>query len=110
MEQTSISRTVMRRVRVIHAVRPFFSGASLAALLFILALWGIGREVWVARVFENMPSVRDIAAVARFMLAAFEHTHLTVQALSLVALLALVWMMVDAVRTLASVSAPQRFA
>ncbi len=87
---SSISDTVMRRVYRVHALR---RGAAVigAASVFMLALWGVGREVWVAKVFENMPSVADVPAVALFFLRAFQDTDIVVQTLVIVALAALIW-------------------
>lgn len=81
--QSTIERTVMRRVYIIRALRPVISMGAFSATVFVLALWGIGREVWVARVFENMPHSGDAFAVTRFYAAAFGHTDLVVQALTL---------------------------
>ena len=80
----------MRRVRIMHTVRTF-APAVAAGVLFILALAGIGREVWVAKVFENMPSYADIPSVLSFFSGAFLHTELLVQVLLILALAALVW-------------------
>lgn len=88
---TSISHTVMRRVRIMHAIRtyaPIFG----AAVLFVFALGAVGREVWVAKVFENMPSYADLPGVLGFFSGAFFHTELMVQVLLILALGALVWL------------------
>ena len=72
----------MRRVRTVYVVRslaPVVSGFG----VFALALWGIGREVWVAKVFENMPAVQDISAVIDFSVRAFVGTEPQVQVLVL---------------------------
>ncbi len=88
---SSISYTVMKRVRRIHAMRSLVApAASLVALA--LALWGIGREVWVAKVLENMPSLADVPHVVAFFASAFLATDLFVQSLSIVALAALIWL------------------
>jgi hypothetical protein len=57
----------------------------------MFALWGVGREVWVAKVFENMPSMADVPAVTLFFLRAFQDTDIVVQVLVIVALAALIW-------------------
>ena len=88
--RSNIERVVMRRVQVIRALRPILSFDALVALVLVIALWGIGREVWVARVLENAP--RDAAALPQFYLAAFEHTRLVVQALALLTLASLVYL------------------
>lgn len=87
---SSISHIVMRRVHRIHLMRRAAAALS-AASVFLLALWGVGREVWVAKVLENMPSVADVPGVALFFLSAFQETDLAVQLLLIVALAALVW-------------------
>ncbi|MBU6321030.1 MAG: hypothetical protein KGI78_00130 [Patescibacteria group bacterium] len=78
---SDIERVVMRRVQTIRFLRPFVSGGALAALVLALALWGIGREVWVAKVFSNGP--HGFFAHARYLAYAFRHTRLVVQALVL---------------------------
>ena len=103
MNQSRIQENVMRRVRTIHTLRPLVSTTALSAFLLLGALWGIGREVWVARVFENMPSLSDAAVLSRFMLSAFLHTDFLVQALSVLAIAAFVWLVSDGLRTLRSV-------
>ncbi len=103
MNQSRIQQNVMRRVRTIHTLRPLVSTTAFFSFLFLGALWGIGREVWVARVFENMPSLSDAAALSRFALSAFLHTDFLVQALSVLAVAAFVWLVSDGLRTLRSV-------
>lgn len=81
-EQSKIERIVMRRVRTIRLLRPFSSGFTVVCLLLVVTLWGIGREVWVARVFANGP--QDFFGHALYFAYAFEHTRMVVQALALV--------------------------
>jgi hypothetical protein len=88
--QSNIERVVMRRVHIIRVLRLIVSNGALAALVCTIALWGIGREVWVARVFQNAPS--NLANLPNFYLAAFGHTHLIVQALTLLTLASLVYL------------------
>ncbi len=104
---SSISANVMRRVRVIHTVRPLVSGTTLASFLFLLAVWGIGREVWVAHVIANMPSTGDVTAVVRFFVSAFLNTRFVVQVLTVLAGGALVYAGSEFVR---AVVPAQRFA
>lgn len=85
-----IERVVMRRVRSIALLRPLISGASLAALVLFFALWGIGREVWVAKVFENAP--RGLLGRSLYLAYAFNHTRIVVQALSIATLAALIYL------------------
>ena len=100
-DQSPIERVVMRRVRRIRALRPIVSSGALAALVFTGALWGIGREVWVARVLENAP--RDAAALPKFYLDAFEHTRPVVQALALLTLVSLIYLARETAHAISSV-------
>lgn len=105
MEPNTNARTkeiVMRRVRTAHAVRPFVSGGALALLALLVSFYGITREVWVARVFANMPRMADIAGVARFFAEAFLNTRSVVQILSVLALVAVVWLARETARLIAS--------
>lgn len=97
---SNIQQNVMRRVRTIHGVRPLFSGTAPAVLLALGSLYLIGRKVWVARVFENMPNPVHIASVARFFEAAFFNTNSIVQVLCIVAAFSFVWLARDAMRAL----------
>lgn len=78
-DRSSIERIVMQRVYLIRALRFAISGSVFSGLISLLALWGIGREVWVARVLQNQP--HDLFNIVRFYVAAFLHTHLIVQIL-----------------------------
>lgn len=100
MESTStISRTVMRRVRTVHAVRPLLSGASLASLVFIIALWGIGREVWVAHVLQNLEITARTGGLGTFLVAAFMNTRFIVQVLVILAAGAFIYTLRELART-----------
>lgn len=79
--QSNIERVVMRRVRLIRIMALIISTASLALATSVVALWGIGREVWVAKVFENTQNAHGLLALAQFWFAAFLHTRFIVQAL-----------------------------
>lgn len=105
---TNIHKTVMRRVRTIHALRSASTGAGASILLLILSLYLIGREVWVARVWHNMPSIADVGSFATFFTYAFTHTRLSVQVLTLLAIFALLWLARECIR-LISVP-PHRYA
>lgn len=101
---TNIEKNVMRRVRTIRALRFVLSGATVSCLLFVVALWGIGKEVWVARVFQNMPQPSDFFAVSKFYLFAFQNTHLLVQTLSLLALGSLLYLARETARLVVTLS------
>lgn len=77
--QSSIEHTVMRRVHRVRVLRFLISNLTVSGLLLVLALWGIGREVWVAKVFSNGP--QDMLGQAKYLLYALRHTDFMVQAL-----------------------------
>jgi hypothetical protein len=88
--QSSIEKVVMRRILYIRILRPFVSNGAIATLILGLALWGIGKEVWVARVFQNAP--HNVWALPQFYLAAFDHTRFLVQVLTLATLVSLFYL------------------
>ncbi len=97
---SDLERIVMRRVRLIRILGLIVSTAVLATLTLGATLWGIGREVWVARVFQNAPV--DIAHLPNFLFAAFTHTRFIVQALAVLTLVSLLYLLSEVVRFLAS--------
>lgn len=90
---STIRTTVMRRIHTIHALRMSASGVGASFLILAVSLYFIGREVWVAQVFQNMPQLGHVAAVARFFASAFASTDMIVQTLILLSGVALVWML-----------------
>lgn len=103
---SSIEHIVMRRVYTIRILRIVFGGATAACLLLLLALYGLGREVWVAKVFENGP--QNFFGHSRYLLYAFDHTRLTVQALTLATLGSLIYLARTTGQSLTSFLAPER--
>ena len=93
---SNIERIVMRRILLIRILRLIISTFVFATLTSVAALWGIGREVWVARVFENAPE--HIADVPNFYFAAFMHAHLIVQILTIFTLVSLIFLAREVVR------------
>lgn len=85
-----IETIVMRRVRIIRVLRLITSSTVVASLVFLLALWGIGREVWVARVLANGP--QGLLGHLEYLTYAFFHTRLLVQTLVVVSGLSLVYL------------------
>ena len=94
MNNSRMSHVVLRRVRTIYALR-MIGAPLLAASVLAIALIGIGREVWVAKVFQNMPALADVSGTLAFFTDAFLHTDIAVQSLSIIALGALVWLTRD---------------
>ncbi len=103
---SDIERIVMRRVHLIRILKLVISTIVLAVLTFIAALWGIGREVWVARVFENAP--KDPRLLWDFYLAAFMHTRLIVEALTVLTLVSLIFLAREVAHFFGIKAAPSR--
>ena len=104
---TNIEEIVMRRVHLIRILKLIISTVVLAVLTTVAALWGIGREVWVARVFENAPP--NIGDLPNFYIAAFTHTNLIVQTLTLFTLASLLYLAFEIARLVVDVLKPSRF-
>lgn len=100
-EPSTIERNVMRRVQRARLLRFIISVDTFALFIFILALYGIGREVWVARVFQNMPHSGNVNALFHFWFSAFLHTHFIVEALSILTLACLIFLAREVAHTLA---------
>ncbi len=100
MNDFSTKAIVMSRVRAIHSMRPFVSTGALSIVLVVVSLYAISREVWVAMVFRNMPQATDVLAVANFFASAFLHTGFLVQAFSMLALVAALALIREALKSL----------
>ena len=77
----------MIRSKQVIALLPSVSNSL---LLLLLTLYGIGRQVWVGRVFENAPE--SLATLPQFYLAAFLNTEFLVQLLALVTLASVLYL------------------
>ncbi len=101
--RTNIERIVMQRVHLIRALRFAISSGVFSTLVSLLALWGIGRQVWVAHVLQNSPT--HLLNLPQFYLTAFLHTTFFVQVLILLTLGALLYVAREITRAIAFVSA-----
>ncbi|MGH7175672.1 MAG: hypothetical protein ACREGR_04935 [Minisyncoccia bacterium] len=104
MNESHIEKTVMRRVYRLRALEAVFSGTTVALLLLVAALWLISREVWVAMVFTNGP--HTFVGHSLYLVYAFEHTRLFVQALCLLVLISLIYLAREAAHRISYVLAP----
>jgi hypothetical protein len=91
----------MRRVRAIHLLRAVSSVAVSAALL-VLALWTIGREVWVSKVVENILALANPSSMLAYLASAFLHTNFLVQVLSVLVIAVTIWMARELARVASS--------
>ena len=76
--KSKIEQQVMASVGTIYTARQLVSATALKLYVCALALFGIGRLVWVARVWENLAHV-GVQNSLQFALSAVMHTHLPVQ-------------------------------
>ena len=103
--ESRIESIVMARAKRIRMWSAVLSGEVLALVVAVAALWGIGREVWVARVFQNAPSLAHFSAAAHFWLAALVGTRTVVQALILATLIATAYLVRELFRSAPASSA-----
>ena len=96
----------MRRVRLIRILWLVISTATLAILTLVLALWGIGKEVWVARVFQNAPE--NLMTLPSFFISAFGHTRTVVQILAILTFASFIYLARATFCALSSVFTPSR--
>lgn len=105
-ESSSIERTVLRRVHTIRVLRAVLSRATASCGLLLLSLYGIGREVWVARVLENAPGSAVDTVV--FYMRAFLGTDFAVQLLVALLFASLVLLARETARLLVPALVPAR--
>lgn len=101
---TTTKAIVMSRVRTIHAMRPFVSTGALAFVLVLVSVYAVSREVWVEMVFRNMPDITNVVAVTNFFAQAFLNTGMVVQALSVVAMVATLFLVRESIKALSFLS------
>lgn len=103
--QSPIERAVMRRIKIIRILGLIISTGVLAVLTLFLALWGIGKEVWVERVFQNAPD--DIMNIPNFFISAFGNTRLVVQILAILTFASFVYLARATARAISSAFYPR---
>lgn len=97
-QPSEIERIVMQRVHLIRALRFAVSNSVFSTLVSLLALWGLGREVWVARVLQNAPA--NFLDIPRFYVAAFLNTNLIVQLLVLLIVASALYLALEITRAI----------
>ncbi len=104
---SKIEQQVMASVGAIYIARQLVSMTALKLYVCVLALYGLGRLVWVARVWENFSHV-GVQNSVHFITSAILNTHLPVQIALAVFIVAGVSLLIDLAKTLATPQ--QRFA
>ena len=99
--QSKIEQQVMAGVATVYTVRQLFSATALKLYVCALALYGLGRLVWVSHVWENFSRV-GLAHAWEFAVAAVANTDLLVQLTLLVFVVAVASLVRDIVRSLGS--------
>lgn len=94
----------MASVGVIHTARRMVSMTALKVYTLVASVYALGILVWVSRIGDNLAQVANggVLAVGNFVLYAVLHTTFVVQAVLLVAIVALVSLAIDLTRTLVS--------
>lgn len=95
---SSLKKNVMRRVRIINSVRPFMSMTALSVVVLFVSLYELGRFVFVAQVYRNMPAVENVSALFQFFVAAFLNTEFVVQIFSILVIVAVAFVAKEAGR------------
>ncbi len=103
--QSNIERIVMQRVHLIHALRFAISSSVFSTLISLLALWGIGRQVWVAHVLQNAPA--NPLDLLRFYLVAFVHTSLVVQVLVVLVTVSFLYLAREIIKAVSIMRVPE---
>lgn len=96
---SKISQQVMASVAVIYTARALTSATAFKCYALLISLWGIGRLVWVSKVFENIlvAGKSGAAALSHYLFVALEHAHVSVQFTLAVAIVAGAWLLLDLV-------------
>ena len=105
MNNLPLKQEVMMRVRFIHLIKRTLRPFAIEIVVGAAALLEVGRTVFVAKVFENAPSLGNVSESAAFFTHAFTHTHPLVQLSIAVVSVALVLAIKDIVKTVRGLSA-----
>ena len=98
METKNLKTKIMHRIWIISHLRKLTSVTAMKAYAGVLALFAIGKQVFVARVLQNSPGLTHPLDSFSFFTFAFAHTQLIVQTLCMTVLVASVWFLYDTVR------------
>jgi hypothetical protein len=102
--QSKIEQQVMASVAVVHTARRMVSATALKLYALVASIYALGILVWVSKIEENFLNVMNggVLAVGNYVLYAAMHTTFMVQAVLLVAIVALVSLALDLTRTFVS--------
>lgn len=96
-----MKQAIMIRVRFIHFLKRAVSPLLIKTVGFTVALYGVGKLVFVAKVFENAPSASQFEGFVAFFGHAFLNTGVLVQAFLLGAIIFALFALRDFARTIA---------
>lgn len=95
--ESDLKIRIMRRIYLIWFFRQIFSPFLLKFYVLTLALWQIGRLVWVEKVFSSALTKPDWSASIGYLAQSALSTRLAVQLLIGVILIAGLWLFRDLV-------------
>mgnify|MGYP000355495208 CR=1 FL=1 len=107
---TKIKRIVLMRVHSIALLRSALPTYAASAGLLVVSLYVLGREVFVAQVFRNMPNFIDLLGVVRFFEHAFLNTQFVVQVLTVAIAVAALWLARETAKLLSLITRTIRIA
>ena len=94
-----IKSEIMLRVRFLYVLKKMARPFALEVGMLAVVLFGVGRLVFVAKVFENAPDVSRVYDFAMFFVRAFANTETLVQVLVLGTVCAVIFALKDFART-----------
>lgn len=99
---SKIEQQVMASVAVIHTTRRIFSATALKVYALVASVYALGILVWVSEIQANFFHAMNngVLAVGNYVLVALTQTELAVQAVLLVATVALFSLALDVMRSL----------
>lgn len=102
--QSKIESQVMASVGAIYAARRLVSATAFKLYALAASVYALGVLVWVSKIEENLLHIANggVLAVGNFVLYAAVHTSIAVQLVLLVAMIALVSLAADIVRSVSS--------
>ena len=100
---SQLKKEIMLRVRFVHLVKRALQPFAIKMVVAVAALFAVGRMVFVAKVFENAPSVSQVSEFSTFFVRAFTHTEFAVQAVILAITIAVVLALRDVAKTISMV-------
>ena len=89
---------IMRRVRVIYAIRRARDSAITKGVIFAVCCGLIAYAVSIPHVIQNMSGLQNILDDSVYLIRAFDHAKVGVEALLVIAGISCIWFIKDMVK------------